>query len=148
MWIVFEGLDKSGKGTLELETLKATNFKHIIIDRGPVGYMVFDGLFNRVTKEGDKQFARNIRTMINNKEDFLVVYCHAPADVALKRIEEHNETCPYDYEYAQGLYSEGIVKLYVMYDMNVLSIDTTKPIEECVQMIIKKIQEVSKSECN
>ena len=47
MWVIFEGLDKAGKGTLEWGLLKATNFKHIVIDRGPVGYMVFDKLFNR-----------------------------------------------------------------------------------------------------
>ena len=52
MFVIFEGLDKTGKTTLEWELLKATNFKHIVIDRGPVGYMTFDRLFGRSTNLG------------------------------------------------------------------------------------------------
>ena len=47
MWVIFEGLDKAGKTTLEWEFLKATNFKHVVIDRGPVGYMTFDKILGR-----------------------------------------------------------------------------------------------------
>ena len=42
MWIIFFFFYKVGKTTLEWEFLKATNFKHVVIDRGPVGYMTFD----------------------------------------------------------------------------------------------------------
>lgn len=141
MWIVFEGLDKSGKGTLEWELLKATNFKHIIIDRGPVGYLVFDNLFERKTKEGYTQFAKNI-SLMKVSEDFLVVYCKVSADIALKRIEANGETCPYNYEYAQELYDMLIEGLYQHQNINVITIDTSKPINECVELIVQKIKEV------
>ena len=51
MWVIFEGLDKVGKTTLEWDLHRATNFKHVVIDRGPVGYMVFDKIFDRETED-------------------------------------------------------------------------------------------------
>lgn len=136
MWVIFEGLDKSGKGTLEWEFLKATNFKHIIIDRGPVGYAVFDTLFNRNTINGNAEFARNISLMKAFPNEFLVVYCKAPVDIAMQRIKEHNETCPYNYEYAQMLYDNGIETLYKAEGIKVLTVNTSKSIETCVNFIL------------
>ena len=141
MWIVFEGLDKSGKGTLEREVLKATNFKHIIIDRGPAGYFVFDYIFERCTDEGTTNYAKNLALMETSK-DFVVVYCKVPFDIAMKRIYEHNEICPYDYERAQQTYDNCIEDFYKKNGIKVIEVDTTKSIEECVKIIIEKLQEV------
>lgn len=147
MWVVFEGLDKAGKGTLEWELLKATNFKHIVIDRGPVGYITFDVLFNRIEDidVDTREFLINIKDMIVSK-NFLVVYCKVPVVTALQRITEHNETCPYNYEHAQMLYDRNIRALYEDNGINVVTIDTTKSIEECVKQIVEKLQEVNKNE--
>ena len=145
MWVVFEGLDKSGKTTLEWEFLKATNFKHIIIDRGPAGYLAFDFIFGRATIEGNKQYGRNVGTMAASGE-FIVVYCRVPANIAMQRLKEYNETCPYDYERAQGVYDEVVKRLYKETGINVLTIDTTMPIKECIQMIIEKLEEAQKRE--
>lgn len=143
MFVIFEGLDKAGKGTLEWEFLKATNFKHIVIDRGPAGYMVFDNLFNRQTMEGDLEFIKD--SQIVRYTNFMVVYCRVPSEVALKRIKEHCETCPYDYDKAQDMYDFCVG---TMYDKEkVVTVDTTKSIEECVKEIIKKL-EVLKGEHN
>ena len=135
MWVIFEGLDKSGKGTLEKEVLKATNYKHIIIDRGPAGYTAFDILFGRVTTLGNAGYAKNVADM-RKSGDFIVVYCKVPAEVALKRIKEYGETCPYDYNYAQEIYDEGIKILYKQQGIKVIEVDTTKSIEECVNLIL------------
>lgn len=135
MWVIFEGLDKSGKGTLEWELLKATDFKHVIIDRGPAGYIVFDDLFKRRTKEGDNAYAKQIADMRVCK-DFVVVYCKASADVALSRIEANGETCPYNYLYAQFLYDTAITELYKKEGIKVIEVDTTKSIKECVKKIL------------
>ena len=80
MWIIFEGLDKVGKTTLEWELLKATNFKHIVIDRGPVGYLVFDKIFERETKLGNQEFIHQARKIMKSK-DFMIVYCTANKDI-------------------------------------------------------------------
>ena len=145
MWVIFEGLDKAGKTTLEWEFLKATNFKHIVIDRGPAGYVTFDYLFKRFDDENENQIAACISDMINSN-NFLVVYCKAPVHVAMKRLEEHNETCPYDYELAQALYDRSIGVLYQDRKISVVTIDTMNSIEDCVKMIIEKLEEVQKRE--
>lgn len=146
MFVIFEGLDKAGKTTLEWEFLKATNFKHIVIDRGPAGYMVFDELFKRRTLEGDTNFIKAADfAMQSNK--FIVVYCKVAYDVAMQRLKEHNEECPYNYESAQKSYDLHVDIAYRDKE-KVVVIDTTKSIEECVNMIVQKLEEVLKSEHN
>lgn len=144
MWIIFEGLDKVGKTTLEWELLKATNFKHIVIDRGPVGYLVFDKIFERETKLGNQEFIHQARKIMKSK-DFMVVYCTANKDIVDARLKEHNESCPYDYEKAQKLYKNNIYRFYR--DNKVIEIDTTSlSIERCIEIIIEKLEEVQKGE--
>lgn len=137
MFVIFEGLDKAGKGTLEWEFLKATNFKHIVIDRGPAGYIVFDNLFNRQTDEGDIGFIHSARIAMDSG-DFMVVYCRVNSALALARIAEHNETCPYDYNKAQNMYDWCVGTIYDK--ERVVTIDTSMSIEECVNEIIKKLE--------
>lgn len=144
MWIIFEGLDKVGKTTLEWELLKATNFKHIVIDRGPVGYLVFDKIFERETKLGNQEFIHQARKIMKSK-DFMVVYCTANKDIVDARLKEHNESCPYDYEKAQKLYKNNIYRFYR--NNKVIEIDTTSlSIEKCIEIIIEKLEEVQKGE--
>ena len=144
MWIIFEGLDKVGKTTLEWELLKATNFKHIVIDRGPVGYLVFDKIFERETKLGNQEFIHQARKIMKSK-DFMIVYCTANKDIVDARLKEHNESCPYDYEKAQKLYKNNIYRFYR--DNKVIEIDTTSlSIEKCIEIIIEKLEEIQKDE--
>lgn len=144
MWVIFEGLDKVGKTTLEWEFLKATNFKHIVIDRGPVGYLTFDKLFNRETKLGNQDFIHQARKIMKS-QDFMVVYCVANKDTVNERLKAHNETCPYDYEKAQRLYRNNVYRYYN--DKKVIEIDTTfLSVERCVELIIEKLEEVMKGE--
>lgn len=145
MWIIFEGLDKSGKTTLEWEFLKATNFKHVVIDRGPVGYMVLDELLERGTKLSKQKFIHYARKAIKSK-DFLVVYCKASKTLAAKRLKEHKEECPYDYRKAQKLYDKSI-KRYYKEDF-VVEVNTSQSIEKCVDKIIEKLKEVNGNEYN
>lgn len=147
MFVIFEGLDKSGKTTLEWEVLKATNFKHVIVDRGPAGYFAFDFVFNRIKDAKDVEtHLKNLDTAYKMKDNLLVVYCKVPVDVALQRIKEHNEECPYDYRIAQLLYDGFVNDLYIEKGINVIEINTTKTIEECIKEITEKIEEVQKSE--
>lgn len=140
MWFIFEGLDKAGKTTLEWELLKETNFKHIIIDRGPAGYMTFDKIFNRDTVEGDSEFTRQAKECMTNNS-FKIIYCYCDKSTADKRLKIHNETCPYDYLKAQELYLSNIMKCYK--EKNTLLLDTTeKSVEECIKIIYENFMEV------
>lgn len=146
MFVIFEGLDKAGKTTLEWEFLKATNFKHVVVDRGPIGYMTFDKLFGRSTKLGDRDFIHYARK-ITKSDDYMIVYCTVDKKVADIRLKEHNETCPYDYDKAQKLYRTNIRRFYKL--DKVVEVNTTnRSIEECVNMIVDKLQEALKSEHN
>lgn len=140
MWVIFEGLDKAGKTTLEWEFLKRTNFKHMVIDRGPVGYMTFDKLFGRETKLGNHDFVHQARKIMKN-QDFMVVYCFAPENIAAERLKEHNEKCPYDYGKAQKLLRDNIKRYYRK--EKVLNLDTSKlTIDECVGLIVGKLKDM------
>lgn len=144
MWVIFEGLDKAGKTTLEWEFLKATNFKHMVIDRGPMGYMTFDKLFDRETKLGNQDFIKQARRIMKTR-DFMVVYCYAQPDVAAARLKDHNEDCPYDYVKAQKMLRDNIHRFYRR--EKTLELDTSnRTIDECVKMIIKKLEEVQRGE--
>lgn len=138
MWVIFEGLDKSGKTTLEWEFLKWTKFKHQVVDRGPAGYMAFDKIFNRSTVEGDIEFMRQAMKM-NNDPDVLVVYCHCSPEVAYKRLKEFGEDCPYDYEESDKLLFHYI---NMMYDEDkLILVDTTKEsVQESTKRIVKKLE--------
>ena len=142
--MVFEGLDKAGKTTLEWEFLKATNFKHMVIDRGPMGYMTFDNIFGRSTKLGDRDFIHFARK-ITKSDDYMIVYCTVDKNVADERLKAHNETCPYNYSKAQKLYRDNVHRYYR--SDKVLEIDTTHlSIERCVELIVEKLKEVQRSE--
>lgn len=144
MFVVFEGLDKAGKGTLEWEFLKATNFKHMVIDRGPIGYMTFDKIFGRSTKLGDRDFIHYARK-ITKSDDYLIVYCVADTKTVNERLKAHNETCPYDYDEAQKLLRTNVRRFYNM--KRVLEVNTANhSIEECVKLIVEKLKEVQRSE--
>lgn len=141
MFVIFEGLDKSGKTTLEWEFLKATNFKYVVVDRGPAGYMVFDRLFERRTLKSDASFILDAKRMMEH-DMAIIVYCKVSEDIAMKRLDEHGETCPYDYKFAQQLYD---MNIRMLYDENkVVTIDTSSSIGECVERIVEKLQEVLK----
>lgn len=144
MFVVFEGLDKAGKTTLEWEFLKATNFKHMVVDRGPMGYMTFDKIFGRSTKLGDRDFIHFARK-ITKSDDYMIVYCKVSKEVAEARLKAHSETCPYDYKDAQKLYDYNVRRYYK--PDRVVEIDTTfLPVERCVELIVEKLREVQRSE--
>lgn len=142
MWVIFEGLDKSGKTTLEWAFLKATNYKINVIDRGPIGYMVFDEIFNRATKLGNQEFIRQARK-INKSKDCYVVYCKVDNDIAEQRLKDHGEKCPYNYSNAQKIMKNKMTRYYDSEHMLIL--DTSlKSIDECTEDIVKWFKEVSK----
>ena len=135
MWVIFEGLDKAGKTTLEWEFLKATNFKHVVIDRGPIGYKVFDELLGRSTSEGDAEFIKMAK-QAKDSDDCMIVYCHCGYETAKKRLIEHNhEELPYNYHKAQILLSNNI-KMH--YADKVVDVNTDKPLNECIAKMVKE----------
>lgn len=143
MWVIFEGLDKTGKTTLEWELLKATNFKHVIIDRGPAGYLAFDRILKRGTEEGNESFTKQAKQVAESK-DALVVYCYANEHTVNERLAAHNEKqlqSNYDYQFMQKVYHSNVKHLYN--EERTLMLDTSdRTIDECVKLILEKLKEV------
>lgn len=88
MYLVFEGLDKTGKGTLEKLVGKFTNYEHIVVDRGPLGYIAYDTIHNRLTDERLEIFEYDW-SMI--KDDAVIIYCFAKNETIRARQAQHNE---------------------------------------------------------
>ena len=88
MYLVFEGLDKTGKGTLEKLVGKFTNYEHIVVDRGPLGYIAYDTIHNRLTDERLEMFESEWDMI---KEDAVIVYCFARNETIRMRQAEHEE---------------------------------------------------------
>ena len=135
MFVIFEGLDKVGKGTLEHEFLKLTDFKHIVIDRGPVGYAVFDKLFGRLTRAGLKEYQKQVE-MINESGQFYVIYLRADEAEVASRMRKWNEAFMYDYSEAQELYERLLLTWY--HDEILFRLDTTTlSVSEAAKKIVE-----------
>lgn len=138
MWVIFEGLDKSGKTTLEWGLLKRTNYKHQVVDRGPAGYMAFDKIFGRSTAEGDLEFMKQAMKM-NRDPDVLVVYCHCDEETARARLEAYDEKCEYDYNEADQILYHHVNMMY--HSGKLIMVDTGRlSIEESVEQIVDKLR--------
>ena len=101
MWVIFEGLDKTGKGTLEKEFCKATNYEHVIIDRGPVGYIIYDHIFGRVESDRIINFTRQIQ-QINMSCNSAIIHCHADESEVNERLKKHGE---HQIDFGEGTYN-------------------------------------------
>lgn len=87
MIVLFEGMDKVGKTTLIHALNKATNYEHIIIDRGPNSYLVYDEIYKRGHKIDYYKTEMDIRNTSH-----LCVCCYANQEDIEKRLAEANET--------------------------------------------------------
>ena len=45
--IILEGVDRSGKGSLQEAIDKLTNYKHFVMDRGPIGFKAYCDIFEK-----------------------------------------------------------------------------------------------------
>lgn len=86
MIVIFDGMDKVGKTTLIHALDKATNYEHIIIDRGPNSYLVYDKIYNRPYELDHLKTEMDLRNTSH-----LVVYCYANEEDIKQRLKEVDE---------------------------------------------------------
>lgn len=136
MIIIFDGMDKVGKTTLIHALDKATDYEHIIIDRGPNSYLVYDKLYKRPYE------LDHIKTEMDLKNtSHLCVYCYASEEDIKARLAKAGE----EWAKEQGVIS----KVKAMFDtsLRISNLDTVyvntseKNIDDCVAMIIKAIED-------
>lgn len=147
MYLVYEGMDKTGKDTLIRKVAEATGFKYVHINRGPIGYMVYDEIYNRSSEESIERFENDWNKL---KNDAMVIYLTTDLNIIEKRIREHNDPV---LDKALLVRTKQIYEKKIAYycqDISWITIDTTSnSIKTCVFDIVKFINEVQRNEkCN
>ena len=138
MWVVFEGLDKTGKTTLEWAFQKKVQFKDLVIDRGPAGYEVLDIMLNRADSKRTESYKEQAK-IVNENKCFFVVYCEASEESVLNRLNSCNEKLPtksISYKECQELYRKKLEEYYNK-DKIVYLNTSDLSIEECVNKIVE-----------
>lgn len=140
MFVIFEGLDKTGKTTLINEIAKKTTYEYILRDRGPAGYIAYDRIYNRKQKdEARLKRYENDALSLWRTNDYIVIYCKTKWEIVEKRLKDHKEECDYDYKEAQKIYTDVIKAAYPQ--AKVYTLDTSnKDIDTCVKIVLSQIK--------
>ena len=122
----------------------ATHFQYVHIDRGPLGYMLYDKIYNR---ESEKTLNRFIDDWNAIKKNSLVIYLTADFDTIQDRIKYHNdEYLSKDLlEKEKEIYDE-IIEEYCK-DVPLIIVDTSKTsLEDCTKLVTDYIKEIEDKE--
>lgn len=135
MIVIFDGMDKVGKTTLIHALDKATDYEHIIIDRGPNSYLVYDEIYNRGHA---LDYYKTEMDLINTSH--LCVFCYANKEDIEARLNEAGE----EWAHEQGSIKDVIRKFGInMFGSKLEHIyinTSTMSVEEAVTAIIKEIE--------
>ena len=125
--IILEGLDGSGKTTLKRHIDEATNYEYIFIDRLTGSTLTYDMATGRKDR---KDILLDIENRLS--KDFLLVYCYAPIDVLMDRIEYKKDRLTRKMAVEQ-------LKLFDKYlemtPIKNIKVNTGEDIEKCVSKI-------------
>lgn len=133
MFLVFEGLDKTGKGTLEKLVGKLTNYEHIVIDRGPLGYIAYDTIHNRLTNKRLKMFESEWNMI---KKDAIIIYCFARNEtVRIRQIKHKEEVFTYERINRESKIYMKIITKYTGFKHCILVDTTYITPDECAEHI-------------
>ena len=136
MLIYFEGVDKTGKTTLAQTVLKATNYKHVVFDRGPISQVVYDKAFNRVPDP-----------LLPNAFKFLqlckpvVFLCEAPTELIEVRLERAQESLPdelKDIDKVKGFFRDALNASGLHY----VVLDTSRAFDDVLRSIERVVPDV------
>ena len=132
MLVIFEGMDKTGKSTLVREFNVATNYKHIVLDRGPLSSYVYDSIYNRGCRYSYEGFEKAICNI-----NHLVVLCIASEYTIDRRLVEAGEFLPKEQIEAGGVphIQKKFIEESFKSNMNVVTINTDESIEYCLDII-------------
>ncbi len=141
MLVIFEGMDKVGKSSLIIELNKATNFEHLVFDRGAASCLNYDELLERQTSKRTNSFLKYARAL-NTMEDLLVVYCYADESKVQSRLDEANEDwlpCSISYKEQQQVYEKYVKKCY--FSDKIFWLDTTNlTLEQGLEKVLEEIK--------
>lgn len=148
-WIIFvDGVDKSGKSTLIKELNKATNYRHTIIDRGPLSTAVYIDKFDR--NESSEECINNLNNLLKTG-NVIQILCRATSDKIVERVKLNNEKDYGNFEDPYFLKSQIIKDLdlfniyYNKLLLNAFELDTSyNSIYNCVESICNTLDLLEK----
>ena len=85
--IIIDGVDRTGKTSLINYINKQTNYKPLIMDRGPIGYMAYCEIYKKKVKPSDYWFLERGLTYVPH----LCVYLYANVKTIKQRFKDTNE---------------------------------------------------------
>lgn len=131
-FIILEGVDRSGKDSMQDEIDQATRYKHIITDRGPIGFLAYCEIFNK----SDELFQQywDMEMELKKLSDVLVIYLTAETETLVDRcIKTDHEIL--DFDYHKKVYETFVDSS----SLPSIKVDTThKHVKEIVQDLIKE----------
>ena len=145
--VIIEGVDRTGKDTLQQSLNKATDYKNMVMIRGPIGFLAYNKLYNKAVDANEYLTIERQLKQVNH----LVVYLTADTDELLQRFIDTNEE-PLREEKANANVSrrqtiemhKKIHEIYYEYStLNKMTIDTTNlTTEEVAEQVVKRINEL------
>ena len=138
--IIFEGVDKSGKTTLKDVFNKKTNFSYVVLDRLTTSSKIYNNFFERNRLKYYEEFERSVLSSFN----VLVVLCECETNLIIERLKNANEFLPEklkDIDKVKAAFRKEVDDSF----SNYVVIDTTREIEECVNELIKRVNEMEEN---
>jgi thymidylate kinase len=95
--VILEGVDRCGKTTMQQEINKQTKYKHIVVDRGPIGFKAYCEIFGRPEKLFRKYNKLEWDLAQLMKDEILVIYIDCATDVLIERcLQTSHEIVDFD----------------------------------------------------
>lgn len=135
--VIFEGVDKSGKTTLNDKFNKETDFRYVVLDRLTTSSKVYNNLFCRDRIDYYNKFEDSLKMTFN----ILVVLCECDTNLVIERLRKANETLPEQLKDIDKVKKSFYIEIERSFD-NFMIINTEEDINDCVERIIKRVKEM------
>lgn len=130
--VILCGVDRSGKDSAQNAIDKYTKYKHIVIDRGPVGFMTYCEIFDKDAKLFEQY--QKMETWFATNPNVIILYIEASTEELIRRCKETDHEI-LDFDYHKKIYRKYIEKT----PLPVIKVDTTeRHIDDIVKDLIEK----------
>ena len=145
--VIIEGVDRTGKDTLQQSLNKATDYKNMVMIRGPIGFLAYNKLYNKAVDANEYLTIERQLKQVNH----LVVYLTADTDELLQRFIDTNEEPLREEKDNTNVSRRQTIETHkkiheIYYDyssLNKMTIDTTNlTTEEVAELVVKRINEI------
>lgn len=131
-FVILEGVDRTGKDSMQDAIDKATRYKHIITDRGPLGFQAYCIIFN---KPQELYLAyQKMELDLLELPNVLVIYLTADTETLVDRcVKTDHEILDFDFH-------KEVYEMFVdTTNLETITVDTSKKhVTEIVQDLIKE----------